>query len=100
MQKGGLKGFLHKTQTAEEVKEDAADPEDDDDEKKAKVISNTVFEVGHVFQSVKIKEINYFDGIPVLSSRDSVLGSSAMNYSMIKAGEFFNAKIEKVNLAK
>ena len=81
-----------------------ADPkeeeEDEDDTKKAKAISNTVFEVGHLFQSVKIKEINYFDGIPVLSTRDSVLGSSSLNYSMIKSGEFFNAKIEKVNLAK
>lgn len=53
-----------------------------------------------MFESVKVKEINYFDGIPVLSSRDSVLNSSSINYSMIKAGEFFNAKIEKVNLAK
>lgn len=99
----GLKGFLHKTQTAEEEKEGAADPEaDEEDEKakKAKAISNTVFEVGHVFQSVKIKEINYFDGVPVLSTRDSVLASSSLNYSMIKAGEFFTAKIEKVNLAK
>jgi len=49
---------------------------------------------------VKIKEINYFDGVPVLSSRDSVLVSSSLNYNMIKPGEFFNAKIEKVNLAK
>ena len=63
-------------------------------------MSNKTFEVGHVFESVKVKEINYFDGIPVLSSRDSVLNSSSINYSMIKAGEFFNAKIEKVNLAK
>ena len=64
------------------------------------MVVNQTFEVGHVFSSVKIKEINYFDGIPVLSSRDSVLASSSLNYSMIKAGEFFNAKIEKVNLAK
>jgi len=49
---------------------------------------------------VKIKEINYFDGVPVLSTRDSVLASASLNYSMIKAGEFFTAKIEKVNLAK
>ena len=63
-------------------------------------MSNKTFEVGHVFESVKVKEINYFDGIPVLSSRDSVLNSSSINYSMIKAGAFFNAKIEKVNLAK
>lgn len=49
---------------------------------------------------MKIKEINYFDGVPVLSTRDSVLASASLNYSMIKAGEFFTAKIEKVNLAK
>lgn len=57
-------------------------------------------DVGHVFESVKIKEINYFDGVPVLSTRDSVLNSSSLNYKMVKVGDFFNAKIEKVNLAK
>ena len=102
LKKDGLKGFLHKTQTAEEEKEEVADPEkeDDEEEKKAKTISNKVYEVGYQFQSVKIKEINYFDGVPVLSSRDSVLASTALNYNQIKPGEFFNAKIEKVNLAK
>ena len=53
--------------------------------------------VGQVLQSVKIKEINYFDGMPILSSRDSVLTSKSLNYDMIKPGDFFDAKIEKVD---
>jgi len=95
MQQSGLIGFLHKAHTAEEKKVDA-----EEDEAEAKQTERKLFDVGHVFESVKIKEINYFDGMPILSARSSVLGSQSLNYSLIKAGEFFSAKIEKVNVSK
>jgi len=53
-----------------------------------------------VLDSVKIKEINYFDGCPVLSLKDAVLKGDSLNYSMITAGQYFTAKIEKVNSEK
>lgn len=87
---------MHKTHTEE--KKEEVDPNDfDEANTKAEATPAKVLAVGHVFQSVKVKEINYFDGMPILSSRDSVLTSKSLNYDMIKTGDFFDAKIEKVN---
>jgi len=96
LQQDGLVGFLHKTHTEEQK---VVEDEEDLDESKAKeeATAKRILPVGHAFQSVKVKEINYFDGVPILSSRDSVLTAKSLNYDMIKAGDFFDAKIEKVN---
>jgi len=51
-------------------------------------------------KNVKIKEINYFDRIPILSMRENILASQPLNYHMIEVGQFYQAKIEKVNLDK
>lgn len=46
---------------------------------------------------MRVKEINYFDGVPILSLRDDVVNSSALNYKNIKCGDFISATITEVN---
>lgn len=93
LQSNGLIGFLHKTHT-----EDKPEKKEEDDEVKEE--PTKVLDVGYTFPSIKIKEINYFDRVPVLSSKGSVINSESLNYAMIKAGDFYNAKIEKVHQSK
>ena len=50
-----------------------------------------------MLSQVKVKEINYFDGVPIISSKNSILTSKSLNYDMINPGDFFDAKIEKVD---
>ena len=56
--------------------------------------------MGQNLSQVKIKEINYFDGVPVFSIRENVLASESVNYHAIEVGQFLQAKIEKVNSDK
>jgi ribosomal protein S1 len=46
---------------------------------------------------VRVKEINYFDGCPILSMRDDIIATLAINYDSIRCGDYFNAMIEEVN---
>ena len=56
--------------------------------------------VGQTLETVKVKEINYLDRTPIVSIRPSLLGTDALNYSTIEAGQYFSAMIEKVNMEK
>jgi hypothetical protein len=37
-------------------------------------------EKGKKVEKVRVKEINYFDGVPILSMREDILGSAALTY--------------------
>jgi len=74
----GNLGFLHKTQAAgegdknEELKQDQ--------------------ELG----KVRIKEFNYFDGMPILSNKQEILESQALEYSSLTPGLDVKGKITEV----
>jgi len=95
-----LTGFLHKIHTKEEQPPDQSNDKEDQDEPSRKQAVKDELKIGQVLKNVKIKEINYFDGIPILSMRENVLASHSLNYHMIEVGQFYQAKIEKVNLDK
>ena len=60
----GTKAFLHKTQVEEQNEEDE------------KV----------TIEAVKVKEINYFDGMPIVTSKQSLLKSEALNFESVSVG--------------
>jgi ribosomal protein S1 len=78
-------GFLHKTHQKQ--------PEDSEEERKE-------LKVGQALDRVKVKELNYFDGCPILSLKDSLLGQQVLNYHQIKAGQFLKAKVAKAHPEK
>jgi hypothetical protein len=49
---------------------------------------------------VRVKEINYFDGMPILTMKSDLMSTGAIDYKGIVAGEFHQATIEKVNEVK
>jgi ribosomal protein S1 len=54
-------------------------------------------EKGQKIDKVKVKEINYFDGCPILSMREDIVGTSVLNYDQITCGMYLNPVIEEVN---
>jgi len=46
---------------------------------------------------VRVKEINYFDGCPILSMREDIVGSAALTYDQLRCGMYLNAVIDEVN---
>ena len=54
-------------------------------------------EKGQKIDKVRVKEINYFDGCPILSMREDVVGTMALNYDQITCGMYVNATIDEVN---
>lgn len=48
---------------------------------------------------MRVKELNYFDAKPILSMREDIVNSSALNYQGIEVGMFVTGKIEEVNEA-
>lgn len=91
LKEAGTTGFLHKINLEEE--EEAK--EEGEEKPRPQVL-----EVGQTLEQVKIKEINYFDGAPILSMKPSVLKQSALNYQMVVPGQYLDAEVEKVNLEK
>lgn len=85
---------MHKTHTEDKK---AQEEEEDEEKTKKKATASTVLEEGTMLSQVKVKEINYFDGVPIISSKNSILTSKSLNYDMINPGDFFDAKIEKVD---
>lgn len=90
-------GFLHKLHASNENQEDEEMEDDELVPKRKFKQPQEIFEVGHELSSVRVKEINFFDRVPILSIKDELLKQDHMNYHMIKAGAFLDAKIEKVN---
>lgn len=74
--------------------------EDIDDEAAPKNVfrpPQEVLEVGHVLPTLRVKEINFFDRMPMLSIKEELVGQDHFNYHMIKAGHYLEATISKVN---
>lgn len=94
---GGHSAFLHKTNMSDVV---ARESESDDEEEKKQVARPEILEVGKELQQIKVKEINYFDGLPIVSLKKSILDTLSLNYAMIQVGQYVKAKIEKVNTDK
>ena len=79
----GKLAFLHKTHSRKEepVEEDVEMADDDElpEPKKLEDI-HPMLQVGETISYVKIKEINYFDLMPLLSVKDTVVGQANLNY--------------------
>jgi hypothetical protein len=62
------------------------------------VVYNKVeLEKGQKIPKIRVKEINYFDGCPIMSMREDIVGSAALTYGDLKCGMYVNAVIEEVN---
>ena len=88
-------GFLHKIHTKEDENEE--DDEEEETATKKKKVASKDLEVGQKLEKLKVKEINYFDGVPILSMREDVLNAASLNYHNIKCGDFINTTITEVN---
>ena len=55
------------------------------------------FEEGQVIPEVRVKEINWFDGLPVVTIRQGLLGAECLNYHQITIGQYVKAKVVKVD---
>jgi thiol-disulfide isomerase/thioredoxin len=53
--------------------------------------------IGDKLPEVKVKEINFFDLMPVLSYKDTVVKEENLNYHMIAPGAYLEVAIEKIN---
>ena len=53
--------------------------------------------VGQVVDKVRVKELNYFDGVALLSMKSQIVNTIAMDYASIEVGQFVNANIDSVN---
>ena len=49
---------------------------------------------------IRVKEYNYFDAMPVLTMKQDVLKTSALDYSSVAVGEVHTATITAVNESK
>jgi ribosomal protein S1 len=66
--------------------------------KKKKVFDpDTLLQVGKTIPAVRIKEFNFFDGRPVLSMKEDVLGAPVLDYNSLKVGETVFATIDSIN---
>ena len=73
---------MHKTNLTDVVaKEESAS--ENEEEKKQAAARPEILEVGKQLEQVKIKEINYFDGMPIVSLKKSIFDSEQLNYAMI-----------------
>lgn len=82
-------GFLHKLHLNRD--EESKENENDEDKEERKV--GTKLEI-----EARVKEINYFDGVPMISLKQEVTKPSAVNYQSVKVGQVFEeAIISKVD---
>ena len=112
--KDGLTGFLHKSnipkdeesEVEEEDEEEAKTAAPKKDKKKKKksskvdIDSDTLLTIGQVIPRVRVKEYNYFDGMPILTMKTDVVNSGALDYNAIKVGDFHTAMIDAVSETK
>ena len=60
-----------------------------------------LLDIRQILPEVRVKEFNYFDGMPILSMLPAVVQSGkALDYKTLTVGEFHTAVIESVNEAK
>lgn len=95
-----LYGFLHKTHSKDEksTEEESEEEEPLPGKKKAKKVkTDKELTEGQKLEKVRVKEINYFDGCPILSMKEDIVNASALNYDNIKCGDFIATIIQDVN---
>ena len=101
-------GFLHKIHAVIKEKESrkarkqreeraAEGIEASDEEVKQTQYNKVELEKGQKLDKVRVKEINFFDGCPIMSMRDDIVGSAALTYADLKCGIYINAIIDEVN---
>jgi hypothetical protein len=86
----GVTGFLHKIHTSKKEKNELGEEETKLQE----------LEVGKNIDKIRVKEINYFDAKPILSMREDILNSSALDYNLLEPGMFVTGKIEEIHEAE
>jgi ribosomal protein S1 len=87
----GIHGFLHKIQVSDQ---------DQNDESSQKRASEELMDIGQVLDEVRVKEWNYFDGVPVISAKEGAQGDKILNYHMVTPGMYLSATIQSVNASK
>lgn len=103
------RAFLHKSH----IPQHAVEFEDDEDlkkeEKKAlkqmdkikgkkkKKTESGEITAGSVLPKVVVKEINYFDSIPMVSMREDLLQTTALTYAALRPGQTVQAEVETVD---
>lgn len=87
---GKTPAFLHKTHSTAQAPETNAEDE-------GLPVVQKEMEVGETIKAVKVKEVNWFDGVPVVSVRDTLVGADQLNYHQIQIGEYLTATITKVD---
>ena len=91
--------FLHKSHLpgADVNPEDSAS--DDGETKKKQKAKKVIDELklGQTVDKVRVKAVNYFDGVVQLTMRNQILNSAALDYSQLTVGQFVNATIDSVN---
>lgn len=93
-------GFLHKSHLPVSDKPEQKNVEEEESKKKDKKKKKTDSDdltVGSVIEKVRVKEINFFDGVPLLSMKSEIVASPALDYNSLEIGQFVNATIESVN---
>lgn len=85
-----ITGFLHKIHAVKKEKEPKKKAKDadevDEDEVKETKYERVELEKGQKIDRIRVKEINYFDGCPILSMRDDIIATVALNYDQITCG--------------
>jgi hypothetical protein len=94
-------GFLHKSHLPVSDKPEQKNVEEEEEskkkDKKKKKTDSDDLTVGSVIEKVRVKEINFFDGVPLLSMKAEIVASPALDYNSLEIGQFVNATIESVN---
>ena len=55
-----------------------------------------MLEINQIISEVRVKEYNYFDGLPLLSMMPSVVKSESLSYKTLAVGAFHTGTIESV----
>lgn len=93
-------GFLHKTHTVAKEKKSKKQKKEEEEVKTDTKWEKVELEKGQKIEKIRVKEINYFDGCPILSMREDIVGTIALNYDQLTCGMYLNATIEEVNAEK
>ena len=56
-----------------------------------------LLDVGQVLPEVRVKEFNFFDGMPILSMLTSIVKSSSLDYKTLAVGQCLTGVIESVH---
>jgi len=53
-----------------------------------------LLDIGKVLPEVRVKEFNFFDGMPIISMLENIVGSNSLDYKTLVIGSFHNATID------